>query len=189
MVAAALARFHGDPARVFVAGLSAGGAMTAALLTAYPDVFAGGGVVAGMPVGTATDVGSALARMHSAGSDARAALVECAAPARAGGIVWPRWPRLSVWHGSADRTVDPGNADALVAQWTGLSGLAAEPDREEEVAPGVVRRVWGRALEQWRLTGFGHAFPAASPGADPFVLAAPIPAAQAMARFWGLEPA
>ena len=50
MVAAVLRQTRGDPKRVFVTGLSAGGAMTAALLAAYPDVFAGGAVVAGLPM-------------------------------------------------------------------------------------------------------------------------------------------
>ncbi len=189
MVAATLATFRGDPRRVFVAGLSAGAAMTAALLVAYPDVFAGGAVVAGLPVGVATDVGSALARMRAAGGGSRADLVARAAPARAGGIAWPHMPRLSVWHGGADSTVDPANADALVAQWTGLLGLPEAPDREEDIAPGVRRLAWGQGVEQWRLAGFGHAFPAALPGADPFVLPAPVGGAEAIARFWGLLPA
>jgi poly(hydroxyalkanoate) depolymerase family esterase len=186
MVAHALRQFRGDAEQVFVAGLSAGGAMAAALLAAYPDVFAAGAVVAGLPVGVATDVSSALARMRAAGPESREALVARAAPVREGGIRWPRWPRLSVWHGSADPTVDPRNADALVAQWTGVLGLPAEPDAEAEVAPGVRRRAWGRAVEQWQLAGFGHAFPARVPGADPFVLPAPVSATEAIARFWGL---
>jgi len=163
--------------------------MAAALLAAYPDVFAAGAVVAGLPVGVATDVSSALARMQRAGPEPRAALAELAAPARAGGISWPRWPRLSVWHGSADHAVAPDNSDALVAQWTALLGLPVEPDQEQEVAPGVRRRAWGQAVEQWRLTGFGHAFPARLPGADPFVLPAPVAATEAISRFWGLTRA
>ncbi len=189
MVASALHRFHGDPAKVFVAGLSAGAATAAALLAAYPDVFAGGGIVAGLPVGAATDVGSAFARMQNAGTDSRKILIARASPAHAGGIAWPRLPRVSIWSGSADHTVDPANSDALAAQWTGLHGMAERPDREETVAPGVRRRVWGTSVEQWRIDGFGHAFPAKASGGDPFVQAAPVAAAEAMARFWDLLPA
>jgi poly(hydroxyalkanoate) depolymerase family esterase len=184
MVAAVQERHATD--RSFIAGLSAGGAMAAAVLAAYPDVFAGGAVVAGLPVGVAGDVGSALARMHAAARESREALVERAAPARAGGVHWPHWPRLSVWHGTADHTVDPANADALVAQWTGLAGVAAEPDQDESLAPGVRRRQWGRAVEQWSLAGFGHGYPARLPGADPYVAPAPVAATEAIARFWGL---
>ena len=66
MVDTAVARFDSDPQRVFVAGLSAGGAMAAALLAAYPDVFAGGAIVAGLPVGAANSATEALRRMAEA---------------------------------------------------------------------------------------------------------------------------
>jgi poly(hydroxyalkanoate) depolymerase family esterase len=182
MVDEALRRFEGDPGRVFVAGLSAGGAFAAALLAAYPDVFAAGGVVAGLPVGAAADVQQAMEQMSRPEQLPRAALA-ARLPQRDGG----RWPRLSVWHGEADRVVDPANADALVAQWTGLLGLPEMPDRVEEPAPRLRRRVWGDAVEQWSIAGYGHAFPVADGAAgDPFVLPAGIDAAAAMARFWGL---
>ncbi len=185
MVAEAVLRFAADPERVFIAGLSAGGAMAATLLAAYPDVFAGGGVVAGLPVGAATDVSSALARMSRASNEPRAVQV-----ARAeGGAGKHGWPKLSVWQGEADRTVDPANADVLVAQWTGLLGLAQAPDSEEAPAPGVRHRSWGDAVEQWTLAGLGHGVPTtATDPADPYVLHAPVQAADAMARFWGLDP-
>jgi len=105
MVAVATQRFQCDPSRVFIAGLSAGGAMTAALLAAYPDVFAAGAVVAGLPVGAANGTVEALARMAEAGPrrtrEAWAQQVRNAAPV---GFVGP-WPRISIWHGSADDVV------------------------------------------------------------------------------------
>jgi poly(hydroxyalkanoate) depolymerase family esterase len=186
MVEAVATRFRCDPAKVFVAGLSAGGAMAAALLAAYPDMFAAGAVVAGLPVGAAHDVASAMAGMRVAAFGTREAWVERANPARAGGIAWPRFPRLSIWHGAADPAVDPANADALARQWTALLGLPEEPDSQADVAPGVHRRAWGSGVEQWRIANFGHAWPAAEPGADPFVLPAPIAATEAIAQFWGL---
>ncbi len=181
MAGEALRRFQADARRVFLAGLSAGGALAATLLAAYPEVFAAGGVVAGLPVGAASDVHQAVRQMQHAERTARAELV-ARIPRREG----VRWPRLSVWHGEADRTVDPANANALVAQWTGLLGLPEAPDAEQRPAPQVRRLVWGDAVEQWSLAGFGHAFPAAGGEADPFVLPAGIAAAEAMARFWGL---
>jgi poly(hydroxyalkanoate) depolymerase family esterase len=187
MVETVVTRFRSDPVRVFIAGLSAGGAMAAALLAAYPDVFAAGAVVAGLPVGTAHHLASAMARMRVAAFDSRETLAERAMPARAGGIAWPHLPRLSVWHGATDQTVDPANSDALAQQWTALLGLPEEPDYEAEEAPGVRRRVWGTSVEQWRIDHFGHAWPAPLPGADPFVQPAPVAATEAIARFWGLE--
>jgi len=175
MVAAAIDRFGSDPARVYLAGLSAGGAMTAALLAAYPDVFAAGAVVAGLPVGAASGTTEALRRMAEAGPDRSpdewAAQVRHAAPV---GYAGP-WPRLSIWHGSADRVVDPANARLLAGQWATVHGLdgsgeAAEPD------PGR-REIWGRpdrpAVELWTLPGLGHVWPAE--------------AANRIAGFWGLQ--
>ncbi|HET9018772.1 MAG TPA: PHB depolymerase family esterase, partial [Acetobacteraceae bacterium] len=197
MVDDALRRFACDSGRVFVAGLSAGGALAASLLAAYPDVFAGGAVVAGLPVGAAEDMHSALLQMSHPQPAPRETWAERAAeraaargPAPAGG----RWPRLSVWHGEADRTVDPANGEALAGQWTALLGLPEVPDAAHFPAPNLRRRVWrdeagGDAVEHWTVAGFGHAFPVAGGRpADPFVLPAGIDAADAMARFWGLDP-
>jgi poly(hydroxyalkanoate) depolymerase family esterase len=186
MIAEALRRYRSDPRQVFVAGLSAGGALAAAALAAYPELFAGGAVVAGLPVGAATDAGSAFVQMSHPSRQPRAAWVaRVPQPQRAA------WPRLSVWHGEADMVVDPGNGDALVAQWTGLLGLPEPPDGETRPAPHLRRRVWGHAVEHWSVAGLGHGFPVGGPGtsADPYVLPAGIAATQAIARFWGLEPA
>ena len=80
-----------DPRRVFITGLSAGGAMTAAMLACYPDLFAGGAIIAGLPYGAATDVQGALQAMRSAPHKTAREwghLVRAAAPQHRGG--WPR---------------------------------------------------------------------------------------------------
>ena len=64
---------HGlDPARVFINGLSAGGAMTAVMLACYPELFAGGAIIAGLPFGVAEGVPEALERMRGQGMPSRA---------------------------------------------------------------------------------------------------------------------
>jgi poly(hydroxyalkanoate) depolymerase family esterase len=174
MAAAGVARFGSDPERVFIAGLSAGGAMAAALLAAYPDVFAAGAVVAGLPVGAASSTSEALRRMAEAGPaqsrTAWAALARRAAPADFAGP----WPRLSIWHGEADRVVDPANARLLAEQWSELHGLANMVAATDPT--GIRREVWGRsrlpAVELWTLPGVAHAWPEG--------------AAARIARFWGL---
>ena len=74
MVAEMHARFGTDPERVFVTGLSAGGAMTAVMLATYPEVFAGGGIIAGLPFGSAHSVPQAFDRMRGHGGPTAAAL-------------------------------------------------------------------------------------------------------------------
>jgi poly(hydroxyalkanoate) depolymerase family esterase len=184
-----------DPARVFVTGLSAGAASSMAMLAAYPELFAGGAIIAGLPYGCAGSVREAFDRMRGHGlPPAR----ELAARARAASPHRGPWPTLSVWHGTADHTVSPANADAIVAQWCGLLGLAAAPD-VVETGGRHERRAWrdaaGReAVEAWRISGLGHGTPIdAGPGgvgaSAPFMLDVGISSTQHIAHRWGLAPA
>lgn len=188
---------HGlDPTRIFVTGLSAGGAMTAVMLATYPEVFAGGAVIAGIPYGAATTMSGAFDRMRGGrGPDAEALgrLVR-----QASGHEGP-WPTLSVWHGDADKTVDYSNAALLVDQWRTLHGLPAEPSRTETV-DGYPRKVWtdatGRAvIEDFRIGGMGHGTPIDPVGdgtgagggiTGPYMLNAGIASSRHIADFWGL---
>jgi poly(hydroxyalkanoate) depolymerase family esterase len=176
MVAAAIDGLSADPTRIFVAGLSAGGAMTAALLAAYPDVFAAGAVVAGLPVGAASSTAEALARMADAGPlrsrDAWALQARGAAPTDYAGP----WPRVSIWHGAADDVVDPGNARLLADQWSAVHGL--NDGATATVAGGKRRTTWGPSerplVELWMLPDLPHSWPAG--------------AVDRVARFWELDP-
>jgi poly(hydroxyalkanoate) depolymerase family esterase len=185
-----------DPARVFVSGLSAGGAMTSVMLATYPDTFAAGAVVAGLPFGVATNVQEAFAAMRGGPRlDSRelGALVARAAPAPR------RRPRLAIWHGQADHTVASSNASALARQWAAFHGLSAQPV-EVRARSGWTRSVWrgsdGEAvIEMNLLAGLGHGTPLAARGDDPigevapFMLEAGVSSSLEMARFWGLAPA
>lgn len=196
MLRLAVKKYRSDPRQVFVAGFSAGGGMAAAMLAAYPAVFAGGGVAAGMPVGSARTQMQALLGMRR-GNPLRlrrylAANVRAAAPSRA----TRAWPRLSIWQGARDQTVNPDNAEALAAQWSELHGWGAQPNAVDEPARGVHRRAWGRAarpaVELWTLDDVAHGFPVdpGMPGGGrvgPWVVEAGLSAAQRMATFWGLN--
>ena len=192
MTRAAVGRFDSDPARVFVVGLSAGAAMAAALLAAYPDLFAAGAAVAGLPVGAARSTMEAIVRMASAGPEQSpenwAAHVRAAAPP---GFAGP-WPRLSIWHGQADTTVAPGNATLLATQWRALHGLAA-PLVAEQTRNGVRHQMWPNAkqpqVELWSLPHLPHAYPVGKRSVEPgrFVEPAQVDATAGIARFLGLD--
>jgi poly(hydroxyalkanoate) depolymerase family esterase len=143
---------HGiDPERVYVAGLSAGGAMAAILGAEYPDVFAAVGVHSGLAAGAATDLPSALSAMKSGGSRM---------PSGTAG----RTPPTIVFHGDADATVHPVNGDQVAAA---CAGASPGVDTQRVEAAGVracTRRVYadpatGRVMaESWLVHGAPHAW-------------------------------
>jgi poly(hydroxyalkanoate) depolymerase family esterase len=192
MLRFAVARYESDPKRLFIVGFSAGGGMAAAMLAAYPAVFAAGAVVAGMPVGCASNQLGAMRQMRRADTwrtrEALAADVRRVTRARTRGV----WPRISIWQGDRDRTIDPANAEVLAAQWSELHGHDAAP-ATDELMPGHRRRTWGRedqppAVELWTLSDIGHGFPIdsdAASGGDvgPWVVDAGLSAARLIAAF------
>jgi poly(hydroxyalkanoate) depolymerase family esterase len=196
MIRASMLRFGSDPKRVFVAGFSAGGAMAVAMLAAYPAIFAGGAAVAGMPAGCAATPMAAMLHMHRADtSRSRAGL---AGDVRTVTAAKSRryWPRLSIWHGARDRTVDPANANMLAAQWSELHGHSALPTHDETTT-GIRRRSWvhpnrATSVDLWTLTEIGHGFPVnphthASGHTGPWVVDAGLSAAREIVAFWSLD--
>lgn len=144
-----------DAGRVYVAGLSAGGAAAAILGAAYPDLFCAVSVHSGLPVGAAQDVPSAFAAMRS-GSTGKAKSLTVPA---------------IVFHGLADGTVHPSNGEAVVEQalqagsgfkrssvlGTSAGGRTYRQTRHEDVD--------GRSItEHWEIEGAGHAWAGGRPG-------------------------
>jgi poly(3-hydroxybutyrate) depolymerase len=167
--------------------------MTSALLAAYPEIFAAGAIIAGLPHGAASNMGEAMSAMYQAPQrsgkdwgDAVRGMSNHKGP----------WPRVSVWHGDADRTVGVANQAAIVAQWRDVHGLTAEPVETHLAQARALR--WGDGkgpvtLEAITLPGFGHGVPIKA-GADkdccgqpaPFILEAGISSSLHIAEFFGL---
>jgi poly(hydroxyalkanoate) depolymerase family esterase len=180
--------------RIFITGLSAGGAMAAAMLASYPDVFAGGGIIAGLPYGSATTVQQAFDRMRGHGEVSAEALGLLVQNATSHG---GPWPRLSIWHGDADTTVSPSNGVAIGQQWRHVHNLGAAPALTE-VIDGHTHRVWndpqGRpAIEEYVIAGLGHGTPLLTGAggygeAGPYMLDAGISSTRRIAEFWEIAP-
>ena len=155
-----------DRERVYVAGLSAGGAMAVILGRAYPDLFAAVGVHSGLPYRIAHDVPSAFAAMQ------RRTLSSRQGPSAASDSASPTTVPTIVFHGDRDSTVHPGNGEQVASELlrtsamgsAGGSGATVE-SRKGNVAGGrhytqtISRDVDGRVLgEHWLVHGGGHAW-------------------------------
>ena len=192
MVEAMTERDGIDRDRVFVTGLSAGGAMTSVMLALYPEMFAGGAILAGLPHGAAASVAEAFQQMRSPSPARRSSGSSIKQASRHAGP----WPAVAIWHGTADSVVSPSNADAIARQWKEihrLSDSAAEEDRVD----GHPHRVWRDAdgkilVEEYRVTGMGHGAPLATTGecgcgeAGAFMLEVGISSTVHSAKTWGL---
>ena len=147
----ALVAGHGlDGRRVFIAGLSAGGAAAAVMAAAYPDVYAGVGVHSGLACGAASDMAGALKAMNSG----------------RGGKGKPRgFVPTIVFHGDADTTVNKANGEEVFADAVAAAGglLTVQTNAGSAGGAGyrhsVARDASGRSrAEKWSIKGGQHAW-------------------------------
>jgi len=166
-----------DPDRIYVAGVSAGGAMASILAATYPDVFAGVAVFAGTEFKAATSFSEGLAAMKRGGPDP-VRQGELAFEAMRAGLERKKRRRMPaiVFHGAADARVSPVNADQALTQWSKTNACLAAEHAEsgfvltEKVIEGKVaegytyrRHVLVEAdtrllAEKWLVQGLGHAW-------------------------------
>lgn len=184
---------HGiDRDRVFITGLSAGGAMASVMLATYPEVFAGGAIIAGLAYGRASTVPEAFdcMRGQTAASDEELWALLREASTHAG-----PWPRIAIWQGSADHTVAPSNAEDIAAQWRSVHRLDETPTRSEVL--GVrARHSWCNeagetVIELNTIAAMGHGTPLGDglgvPG--PYMLEVGISSTREIVKFWGISEA
>lgn len=114
-----------DSTRIYITGLSAGGAMAVAMLARYPDLFSAGAIIAGGPYGAAWNIRSAKKAMRGKvkyTQEEWADFVRSQNPDFNGS-----YPKISIFHGTSDKTVRPANAEQLMVQWTHLHGAQTSP--------------------------------------------------------------
>ncbi|XQU07445.1 PHB depolymerase family esterase [Halomonas sp. LY9] len=157
-----------DPARVFITGMSSGGAMTSVMLATYPEVFAGGAIIAGLPYRSADNLMQAAIRMKGYGGPSDHKLD---ALVREASTFEGPWPTISVWHGGSDSTVATANADSIVRQWQQIHQVEGPPTRVETVEGFLDRcgatikgvksskntslKAWGMARPLWPAVMMG----------------------------------
>ncbi|OUL99839.1 hypothetical protein A8M77_24190 [Variovorax sp. JS1663] len=179
---------HVDPERVYVAGLSAGGAMADIVGNCYPDVFAGVGVHSGLPTGAATDFMTALSAMRSG-----------SVVAAGGSTVRASRPPTIVFHGDADPTVHASNGKALVDAVLCANRAATGTAPTARIVEGcsnegqrytrtIYSDVGGRCMaEHWLLRGARHAWSGGSPRGS-YTNPAGVDASTEMLRFFLAQP-
>jgi poly(hydroxyalkanoate) depolymerase family esterase len=174
-----IAEYGIDTRRVYVAGLSAGGAMAAILANTYPQLYAAAGVHSGLAAGAAKDLPSALSAMKGIG-------------VQPGAVSSTPVPTI-VFHGDRDATVHPSNAGAVVAASAGadarvqsqrVSGANQGRDSTKRVYTNAQGKV---VAEYWEVHGAGHAWAGGSPKGSYTDLSGPD-ATQEMLRFFFEHP-
>ena len=194
MIARMVREYNIDPRRIFITGLSAGGGMTSVMLATYPEVFAAGAIIAGLPFGVAASVREALSAMRGFGPRPAAELGDLV---RGASKHHGQFPRVSVWHGTTDRTVHPNNAGEIVKQWLDVHDLPEAP-MAETVVDGHPRRVWWNGegdtiVESYTIADMAHGTPLGRADDDKrygrkgaFMLEAGISSSYHIAKFFGL---
>ena len=176
-----------DAGRVFVAGLSAGGAMAATLGRTHPDLFAAVGVHSGLAAGSASDLPSAIGAMRGGAGKQAGDQTEAG---------FQPVPTI-VFHGGADLIVHPSNGERIIAQATPAGGRIDRDDPRtsgmEGTAAGSPRRPATRTLvrdgsgklvaEHWVIAGAPHAWSGGNPAGSYTDPAGPDATAE-MVRFF-----
>ena len=186
--------------RVYVAGMSSGGAMAAIMSEAYPDVYAAVGIHSGLAPGAAHDMPSAFAAMHQGGAvTPRRDISTATATGQSARIV----PAI-VFHGDCDKTVHPRNADHLLEHYCTAKTAGSRDEVGGSTPRGTVRQgqvpgghaytratyrdAGGRAIvERWTVHGLGHAWSGGSSSGSYTDPKGPDASAE-MVRFFNQHP-
>ncbi|HEY4176350.1 MAG TPA: PHB depolymerase family esterase [Kofleriaceae bacterium] len=151
IVDTAIAAHHLDTTRVYVTGVSAGAAMSAVMLATWPDRFAAGSIMAGIPYRCGTSLTDAYACQSGATNKT---------PTQWGDLVraastTTTFPRVQIWQGTSDSAVNPANAQELVSQWTNVHG--DDQTADSTMTDGVATiTTYGASVELWSIANMNH---------------------------------
>ncbi|KAK1144092.1 hypothetical protein N8T08_005754 [Aspergillus melleus] len=165
MVKYTLDKYGGDPSRIFVTGSSSGAMMTQTLVAAYPDIFSAGAAFSGLPYGClkgspgsspfSSDPACAAGEVIKAGQE-WAALVDQAYPGWDG-----QYPKLQVWHGTADTVISHHNLEEEQKQWSSVFGVSLSKNISDTPLSGYTQYVYGDGTQfvAYSAKGVGHVVP------------------------------
>lgn len=165
MVQYTLEEYSGDSTKVFATGSSSGAMMSLVLAAAYPDVFSGIAAYSGIPYGCLR--GSPGSSPISADQACARGEVSKTAQEWKSEVekAWPgfngSYPKVQVWHGTADSVVLPNNFDEEVKQWSAVFGVDVTEEEQNSPLAGYTRSIFGDGsqFEAYLAEGVGHVVP------------------------------
>ncbi len=148
-----------DSSRVFVTGFSGGGAQTSLMMAVWPEVFAAGATVAGIPYNCTTtfsEVSGCLKPGKTLSEQEWGDRVRAANPNYTG-----KYPRVAIWQGTADSVVDPNNTTQMLRQWSNVHGIDETADVTDTSVNKATRREFkdgqgNTLIEVWGISGMDH---------------------------------
>ncbi|SDI97174.1 esterase, PHB depolymerase family [Lentzea albidocapillata subsp. violacea] len=166
MVSYARQRYNVDPQRIVVSGISSGAMMTNVLAAQYPDVFSAGAAFAGVPAGCFATTDGSMWNSQCSGGTLLKTPQQWGDQARA---MYPgytgRYPRMQLWHGTADTTLAYPNFGEALDQWTNVHGVSRTPTTTDQPQPNWTRTRYGTGtpavVEGISAQGTGHDVPTA----------------------------
>ena len=165
MVNYAKSRYNVDPSRVYVSGVSSGAMMTNVMLAEYPDVFAAGSAFMGVPAGCFATTGGSTWNSQCANGQITKTAQQWGDLARSmdPGFAGAR-PRMQLWHGTADGTLNFHNFGEEIKQWTNVAGISQTPVVTDSPSSGWTRTRYGNntvtaPVEGISVAGAGHVLP------------------------------
>lgn len=162
MTLAVVQQYGINPQHVFIAGMSAGGAMACVMANAYPELFAAVGVHSGLPIGTASNMDQALIAMYR--GDGASGATQTEPPPQQSAIASHHPTPIIVFHGDQDSTVHPSNGEQIVK--AALGDTPVQVQLQEGTSSNgrhYTRRIYSDTqdrvvAEYWLVHGTSHAW-------------------------------